>query len=109
VNKKFNTNPELKKLVTATYALDMQANVPDDTILANSSNGLLSKEAGVIHANIREFVELAIEDNPEFLNLPLKEQRVIIKGKAKEWIAANSAASRVDTTITYPTNVAGGA
>lgn len=109
VNKKFNTNPELKKLVTATYALDMQANVPDDTILANSSNGLLSKEAGVIHANIREFVELAIEDNPEFLNLPLKEQRVIIKGKAKEWIAANSAASRVDTTITDPTNVSGGA
>ena len=98
VNKKFNTDHELRKFVESTYKLDPLANVPTDDILASIANGFLSKESCVIHANIREFVEAAIENNPEFLVIETKEQKAIIRNLAKEWIKSNSSSSQIDTS-----------
>lgn len=98
VNKKFNTNPELRRVVEATFNLDPLANVSTDDILAASANGFVSKESCVIHSNIREFVENAIDENPLFLDLTPKEQKTVIREMAKQWIKDNSASSQIDTT-----------
>lgn len=98
IHKKFNTDPELRNFVEATYRLDPLANVPTDDILVSVSNGFLSKESCVIHANIREFVETAIEANPDFLSTETKDQKAVIKALAQQWIKANSSSSQIDTT-----------
>ena len=95
VGKKFITDRELKDQVLAMYDLDPLSGVSEDDITQQFSNGGISKTNYSIHCNIKQFIEIAIEDNIDFLELPMKDKRAKMEELATAEIEKESGASQV--------------
>ena len=93
--RKFNANPEVANHIKLMFDLDPLAGKSSDDILTDNSQGWISKESGVIHANIKAFIERALFENKDFHKLDLNKQKEVISGYAKAFIKENSVAAQV--------------
>ncbi len=99
VGRKFVTDPALRDLVVAMYELDPLAGKASDDIIQESAQGWISKESGVIHSNIKEFINRAMNEDPNFLGLTDTEKKAKMLQYATEFITSNSSAGKVISMI----------
>lgn len=91
----FNANPDIADAVTLQHQLDPLACKSADDIISETQQGWISKESGVIHANIKSFVEQAMFEQKDFAKLPLNTKKETMLKYAKEFISANSTTAKV--------------
>lgn len=86
--KRFNTEPEVRDMVTLVLTLDPLPNITDDDKMSRLSNKGITQETYIISSNIQSFVQRAIDENEDFPGLKLDEQRKVLIGYAKEQLQA---------------------
>lgn len=84
--KRFNTEPEIRDMVTLVLTLDPLPNITDDDKMTRLSNKGITLETYIISSNIQSFVQNAIDSNNDFSGMKLEEQRKILLAYAKEQI-----------------------
>lgn len=95
--KKFNTNSFVKQRLQDIYSLDPLAGMITEDIMVGLSNQAIAKKTYVIHCNIREFVDIAYDNNAEFSKLPLMDKKNVISQIADQWMNA----TKPKTTLPY--------
>jgi len=90
VQKKYSTDIPTKDNLVLQLSLDPFAGIDEDTILSQVSMGWASKEDATIHANISKYIDMAIEANKEFVDLPAEEQRAYLLTLAQQEIGTNA-------------------
>ena len=95
-SKKFNTNKKIKEKLQDIYELDPLAGMSIDEILVAVSNGAINKKTYVIHSNIREFVDMAHEANPEFYQLSMTDKKAAVNAIAEAWMNENRPRTMLD-------------
>ena len=77
-----------------------------EEILVAVSNNAISKKTYIIHSNIREFVDMAMEDVEDFFSLTMMEKKDIISAIADAWILESRPRNILDDmTGQEPNNV----
>lgn len=84
VEKRFSNDPTVRDLVKLKLILDPFAGVPEDNITMMNALGAVTKEDVIIHANINEFVNRAMQEVKGFAGLERVKQQDIIRGYAVE-------------------------
>lgn len=84
VEKRFVNDPYLRDMVKLKLLLDPFAGMPEEEISLMRMNNAISQNDMIIHANISEFVNRAIEDVKGFSLMSQKEQRQIMVEYANE-------------------------
>jgi len=82
--KRFNTDIDVKEMVSLKLSLDPFAGLDDNAVNARLAFNLITLEDAVIHANIHSFIERAMEENDGFKDLEKAEQMAILKKYAQE-------------------------
>ena len=82
--KRFANDPSVRDMVKLKLLLDPFAGVPEESIMLMKASGAVSQNDLVIHANINEFVNRAMQENKGFALLPVEKQREIMQGYATE-------------------------
>lgn len=85
-NKKFAQEPEIRDMVSLTIELDPLAGVSEDDKMSRLSNKGITQLTYVISSNIQEFVQNALDEDPDFPEKELSEQKKVIEGMAQEII-----------------------
>jgi hypothetical protein len=88
LSRDMDTNPNLKKYYISIIDLDPLYGMTQDDIDVNLMKGLIYKSDAVIHANLKPFVDRALSEDPNFLDLPKTDKLVKLKEYAEELIAA---------------------
>lgn len=83
-SKKFNSDPAVSDMVQLVLSLDPLPNVSEDDKMSRLSNNGISKETYVISSNIQEFVRRAIEQDKNFIDQKVPEQRAVMIKYASE-------------------------
>jgi hypothetical protein len=83
-SKRFNTDESVRDLVSLILKLDPLPNISEDEKMARLSNKGILQETYIVSSNINEFVQRAIDEDPEFAGALLKEQKVKLLAYAKE-------------------------
>lgn len=91
--KRFNTDSNVKDLVQLILELDPLPNVSEDDKMSRLSNKGITLETYVISSNIIEFVQRAINEDKNFVDKDLKDQKEVMKKYAQEQIEENTAAA----------------
>ncbi len=86
-SRDMETNPDLKRYYIAIVNLDPLFAMTQDEIDSNVSQGFIRKVDVVIHSNLKPFVDRAIAEDHEFINLPKEEQFEKIETYAAELLA----------------------
>lgn len=90
VNRDHETNPDRKRYYTAIIDLDPLFGFTQDELDANLAKGLIYKTDVVIHNNTKSFVDRAMADNKNFLDLPKQEKLAVLKVFAEELIKSEA-------------------
>lgn len=98
-SKVFNNNSEIADRVNLVLELDPLANISEDDKMSRLSNKGITQETYVISSNINEFVQRALEANPDFMELDRVKQRDVIKGYAAEQIKAQDEAAAITEEV----------
>ena len=98
--KKFNSDPTVRDKVKATYELDPFAGVSEDDLMVRLSNGVISKEAYFLHANIVYLIDEAVAADQNFMSYPVVKRREILMGMAKQELAEMAPSGRVLEMVT---------
>lgn len=93
--KKFNTDMEVSDELFLILELDPLPNVSEEDKMVRLTNGGITKETYILSSNIHEFVQRAIQENEGFADLPITEQKRIIKGYATAQATAETAKAKV--------------
>lgn len=99
VSKRFNTDPDLRDVVEACFTLDALSGRDEADLTIQLMNGGISKLKYTIHSNIKEYVEMAMDENADFLKLDRKDQKEIIKKYAEVDLKESSARERVRSMV----------
>lgn len=83
-SKRFNTDESVRDLVSLTLKLDPLPNISEDEKMARLSNKGILQETYIVSSNISEFVQRAIDEDPDFAGKPLKDQKKKLLSYAKE-------------------------
>jgi hypothetical protein len=86
INREFETDPERKTYYSMLINLDPLYFMSDMEINGYLNRGLVKKTDVVIHANLKMFVDRAIEENQAFINLKKSEQLAKLTEYAQELI-----------------------
>lgn len=84
--KKFNSEPVIQKKLVAVLTLDPLANVTEDDKAMRLTNKGITQEDYVLSCNINQFVERAVAENKNFLQLDPVAQKKILMTYVKEVI-----------------------
>jgi hypothetical protein len=74
-SKRFNTDESVRDLVSLTLKLDPLPNISEDEKMARLSNKGILPETYIVSSNINEFVQRALDEDPKFVGMPLKDQK----------------------------------
>jgi hypothetical protein len=109
-SKRFNTDETVRDLVSLTLKLDPLPNISEDEKMARLSNKGILQETYIVSSNISEFVQRALDEDPDFAGKPPKEQKAKLMAFAKEITAALDTAKEIisDTVIEDNVNQGGG-
>jgi hypothetical protein len=91
------TNPDLKKFAFLLLDLDPLPGMDAQTISLNQSKGFVSKADAAIHFNLKNFIEQAIDENPDFTQKPKKYQKEILKKYGQAFVKDNE--PKIDPSI----------
>lgn len=105
VSKKFNTDPSVGDELMLILKLDPLANISEDDKMTRLSNKGITQETYIISSNIHEFVQQAIDENPDFPELDLKEQKGKMKEYARAQIQAQDEAKKIVNAVTQDTGL----
>lgn len=94
-SKRFNTDESVRDLVSLTLKLDPLPNISEDEKMARLSNKGILQETYIVSSNINEFVQRAIDEDPDFAGKPLKEQKKKLLAYANEIITKQSTANTI--------------
>ena len=83
-SKRFNTDESVRDLVSLTLKLDPLPNISEDEKMARLSNKGILPETYIVSSNINEFVQRALDKDPDFAGKPLKDQKAKLLTYAKE-------------------------
>lgn len=92
--KRFMDDPEIKDRLELVLRLDPLPNISADEKMAMLSNSTITKETAIISDNINEFVQRAIEEDNNFPQKTLKEQKAKMMEYATAQVIQTSAAGR---------------
>lgn len=110
--KRFGTQKEIRESVALCAKLDPFSNVAEDDKMVRLSNKGIAQEDYVISSNIYQFVQRALEENKEFYDMELVEQKKVMQTYAQEIIAGNDTAGQIVKDVTmnglYDQNQVGG-
>jgi hypothetical protein len=90
--KKFNTDPEIRDRLMLILELDPLPNVGEDDKFTRLSNKGISLITYVISSNIQEFVQRAIDEDPQFATKKLKDKKAKMAEYAQAQIDAENEA-----------------
>jgi hypothetical protein len=93
--KKFNTDMAVSDELFLILELDPLPNVSEEDKMVRLTNGGITKETYILSSNIHDFVQRAIQENPDFADLPIKEQKDKIKSYAAAQATAETAKAKV--------------
>lgn len=96
INSDMGSTPALKNYLIALIELDPLFGYESDDIDLGVSKGVIRKVDWAIHANIKAFVDRAIEQDKKFLEKPRQEQIAVIEKFGNELVAAEQ--PRIDET-----------
>jgi hypothetical protein len=102
-SKRFNTDESVRDLVSLTLKLDPLPNISEDEKMARLSNKGILPETYIVSSNINEFVQRALDEDPDFAGKPLKDQ------KAKLLTYAIEITNKLDTAKQIVADVNAGA
>lgn len=88
LSRDLDTNPDLKKYYSAIINLDPLFGMTQEEIDALMPKGVIRKVDVAIHANLKPFVDRAISEDKNFLDLPKSEKIVVLEVYADELITA---------------------
>lgn len=91
-NKVFNNDPGTRAMVELVMKLDPLAGVDDEQKMVRLSNKGITRESYVISSNIVSFVQQAIEQDSQFPEKPIEQQRAKMVEMAREMIALDTIA-----------------
>lgn len=94
-SKRFNTDESVRDLVSLILRLDPLPNISEDEKMARLSNKGILPETYIVSSNINEFVQRAIDEDPKFAGLPLKDQKAKLLTYAKEIMTALDTAKSI--------------
>lgn len=93
--KKFFADPDSAKLISNILDIDPLSSHGEDNIITQLTNDGIEQVDYIIHCNIRQFVNRAVEENEGFYEMELSERKEIIKGYADAVVTANSAKGKI--------------
>lgn len=88
-SRDLTTNPDLKAFTVLILELDPLPQMSLVDMDRNVSRGYVRKTDAIVHVNIKAFIERAIRENKEFVNLPKEKQLEILQKYAEEMEKAN--------------------
>ncbi|MBA3830079.1 MAG: hypothetical protein H0X33_14150 [Taibaiella sp.] len=97
--KRFNSEPAIRDMVHLILNLDPLSNITEDEKMTRLSNKGITQETYVISSNIQEFVQRAIDEYPNFVELTQIEQKAKILEYATEQIAAEAPQINMDAGL----------
>lgn len=107
-SKRFNADESVRDMVSLMLKLDPLPNISEDEKMARLSNNGILQETYIVSSNINEFVQRAIDEDPTFAGLPLKEQKAKLLTYAKEIIAKQDTAKGIVDAVIGDTGSATG-
>lgn len=93
-NRDLSTSPDVRNYTIAMLKLDPLYGFTQDEISLGVSNGVIRKVDWALHENLKPFMDRAVSEKQNFLQLPKEEQLKILEGYATELI--NSEKPRID-------------
>lgn len=82
--KQFNTDPEIAHIIETTFMLDPLFGKSDEEKMTMLSNDGVSKRDYIISCNINAFIQRAVREDANFMQLDYEKQRDVLKGYADE-------------------------
>lgn len=101
-SKRFNTDESVRDMVSLTLKLDPLPNISEDEKMARLSNKGILQETYIVSSNINEFVQRALDEDPKFAGLPLKEQKAKLLAYAKEITAMFDSSKAIISDVINP-------
>lgn len=95
VNKKFNTDELLRDTVQAALQCNPYSSVSDDNVITRLTNDGINQTDYVLYCNIKKYIERAIEENKDFLNMPLTMKKEVLLKYATDETISQTAAQQV--------------
>lgn len=106
-SKRFNTDESVRDLVSLTLKLDPLPNISEDEKMARLSNKGILPETYIVSSNINEFVQRALDEDPKFAGLALRDQKSKLLTYAQE-ITAKLDTARQMVADVNASNTGGG-
>lgn len=97
LTRDFTTNPDLKLFAQKMLDLDPLPGLTPDDISLGVMKGFMSQVDAAIHFNKKRFIERAIAESKEFLNLPKHEQIEVLEKYGDEFVKKNK--PKLDTSM----------
>jgi len=88
LSRDMETNPYLKTYYVTLVNLDPLYRMTQDEVDLNLAKGLIYKTDAVVHANLKPFVDRALQKDKKFLEQEKEKQLEILKAFAEELIAS---------------------
>jgi len=79
----------MKKYLITQLEIDPLFGFVVDEIMTGVNAGVIRKTDWAIHENLKSFVDRAIEENKDFLDMPLDEKVVIMNKYGEELVNQN--------------------
>jgi hypothetical protein len=102
LTRDFTTNPDLKTFAQKMLDLDPLPGMTPDDISLGVMKGFVSQVDSIIHFNKKRFIERAISENKDFLNLPKQDQIEVLEKYGLEFMKKNK--PKLDTSMLDATN-----
>lgn len=97
LSRDFSTNPDLKKYNVALLSLDPLPGMTTDDIDLEITKGRVRKIDGIIHDNLKPFLDKAISEDPQFLTKTHQEMLQVFERYATELL--NSEKPKVEMQV----------
>jgi hypothetical protein len=97
LTRDFSTNPDMRKYNVALLKLDPLPGLSIEDIDLEITKGRVRKVDGVIHDNLKPFMDRAISEDVSFLERTQQEQLEVFEGYANEILASEK--PKVDMAV----------
>ena len=97
VNRDLATAPDMRKYLITTLNLDPLYGFTQDELSLGTTSGVIRKVDWAIHENLKTFVDRAITETKNFLEMDHKDQIVILEKYGNELLT--QAKPKVDVTV----------
>lgn len=105
---RFSNDAESRAIVGLIYQVDSLADMQQTDIDNGVLQGTIPKWRAILHINIESYIDEILEEQPDFLSLPLKDQKARLRAMAEAEVPQATTRPSVDDMINRLNNDAGG-